>query len=119
MEKTVESHSRRAVTLEYVDAPGKSVAVAGSFNDWQPVKKLSDRNGDGLFVACAVGNLQHNHIRAVISFHRAVNTFAALVQTERAVQRTLHDAHGVIRRVGKCKFHRLAVSHLHRNVLKL
>lgn len=47
MEKTVESHSRRAVTLEYVDAPGKSVAVAGSFNDWQPVKKLSDRNGDG------------------------------------------------------------------------
>lgn len=39
--------SRRVVVLEYLDAPGKDVAVAGSFNEWQPVKKLSDKNGDG------------------------------------------------------------------------
>ena len=39
--------SRRAVNLEYIDAPGKSVAVAGSFNDWQPNKVLTDKKGDG------------------------------------------------------------------------
>ena len=38
---------RRCVVLNYTDAPGKSVAVAGSFNDWQPVKMLNDRNNDG------------------------------------------------------------------------
>jgi 1,4-alpha-glucan branching enzyme len=35
------------VVFKYSDAPGKSVAVAGSFNDWQPDKVLSDKNGDG------------------------------------------------------------------------
>ena len=39
--------SRRAVNLEYIDAPGKKVVVAGSFNDWQPDKEMKDKNGDG------------------------------------------------------------------------
>ena len=39
--------SRRAVVLEYIDAPGKTVILAGSFNNWQPGKKMSDKNNDG------------------------------------------------------------------------
>ena len=38
---------RRQVNLIYQDTPGKNVFVAGSFNDWQPDKVLSDKNGDG------------------------------------------------------------------------
>ena len=41
--------SRRAVVLEYKDVPGRSVAVAGSFNDWQPDKVMKDKNGDGTY----------------------------------------------------------------------
>ena len=41
--------SRRAVNLIYQDAPGKCVVVAGTFNDWQPVRKLEDKNGDGSY----------------------------------------------------------------------
>lgn len=41
--------SRRAVTFEVRDLPGKEIYVAGSFNDWQPVKKLEEKNGDGLY----------------------------------------------------------------------
>ena len=47
--KKCSSPARRAVNFEYVDAPGKSVLLAGSFNDWQPVKKLEDKNGDGVY----------------------------------------------------------------------
>lgn len=35
--------------MEYKDIPGRSVAVAGSFNDWQPVKKLVEKNGNGVY----------------------------------------------------------------------
>ena len=45
--KKKEDVSRRAVFLEYIDAPGKVVAVAGSFNNWQPEKELHDKHGDG------------------------------------------------------------------------
>ena len=47
--KKCSSPARRAINFEYVDAPGKSVLLAGSFNDWQPVKKLEDKNGDGVY----------------------------------------------------------------------
>ncbi len=47
--KKNSSPARRAVNFEYVDAPGKCVMLAGSFNDWQPVKKLEDKNGDGVY----------------------------------------------------------------------
>ena len=41
--------SRRAVNLEYRALPGCEVLLAGSFNEWKPVKKLEDRNGDGIY----------------------------------------------------------------------
>lgn len=41
--------SRRYVTLEYHDAPGKMVTVAGDFNDWRPEKVLTDRNNNGTY----------------------------------------------------------------------
>ena len=47
MKKNALSDVRRVIVLEYIDAPGKHVAVAGSFNDWQPVKLMNDKNGDG------------------------------------------------------------------------
>ena len=47
--KKCSSPARRAVNFEYVDAPGKSVLLAGSFNDWQPVKKLVEKNGNGVY----------------------------------------------------------------------
>ncbi|MBR7130793.1 MAG: glycogen-binding domain-containing protein [Lentisphaeria bacterium] len=47
--KKVNPLTRRAVNLEYKDAPGKSVAVAGSFNQWQPDKMMTDKNGDGVY----------------------------------------------------------------------
>ena len=41
--------ARRAVTFEMQDAPGRTVMLAGSFNEWQPVKQLADKNGDGVY----------------------------------------------------------------------
>ena len=40
---------KRAVNFEVNDNPGKEVFVAGSFNDWQPVKKLEDKNNTGIY----------------------------------------------------------------------
>jgi 1,4-alpha-glucan branching enzyme len=48
MKKAVKV-SRRIINLEYKDAPGKNVRVAGSFNDWQPVKEMKDKNNDGTY----------------------------------------------------------------------
>ena len=45
--KNTVAPSRRAVVFQYRDAPGKNVAVAGSFSEWQPDKVLKDKNGDG------------------------------------------------------------------------
>ncbi|MBQ9787076.1 MAG: glycogen-binding domain-containing protein [Lentisphaeria bacterium] len=46
--KKEQSCVRRAVNLEYTDAPGKAVSVAGSFSGWQS-KAMSDKNGDGTY----------------------------------------------------------------------
>ena len=48
MKEAKSSVVRRAVELEYRDAAGKSVAVAGSFNDWQP-RVMKDKNGNGVY----------------------------------------------------------------------
>lgn len=37
------------VNLIYEDVPGRTVMVAGSFNNWQPEKQLLDKNGDGVY----------------------------------------------------------------------
>ena len=39
----------RMVTLEIQDLPGRNVFVAGDFNNWQPVKKLSEKNHPGIY----------------------------------------------------------------------
>jgi 1,4-alpha-glucan branching enzyme len=36
------------VNLEYRDASGMNVAVAGSFSDWQP-RQMKDKNNDGVY----------------------------------------------------------------------
>ena len=77
MKKAV-APSRRAVVFQYVDAPGKSVAVAGSFNDWQPDKVLSDKKGDGHY-SCRVmlypGEYQYIYVAedySYLVYHSAV-----------------------------------------------
>ena len=41
---------RRRITFQAIAAPGSSVFVAGSFNNWQPIKELTDKNNDGVYV---------------------------------------------------------------------
>ena len=43
------SVSRRAVNFVYVSTPGRKVMLAGSFNNWQPVKQLKDRDNNGVY----------------------------------------------------------------------
>jgi len=38
-----------AVNFIYEDIPGRKVMLAGTFNDWQPVKELKDRNNSGTY----------------------------------------------------------------------
>ena len=55
----------RYVTLTYEDVPGRTVMVAGSFNDWQPVKQLTDKNGDGVYrcrLKLAAGEYQYKFV---------------------------------------------------------
>ncbi len=42
--------ARRRVVFEFVSSPGRNVAVAGTFNGWQPEKPLVDKNGDGVYI---------------------------------------------------------------------
>ena len=44
-----KSVSRRTIILSLKDAPGRRVFVAGSFNDWQPVQKMSYRPEEGVY----------------------------------------------------------------------
>lgn len=41
--------ARKAITFTLNDTPGHVVKLAGTFNDWQPVRELSDKNGDGVY----------------------------------------------------------------------
>ena len=40
---------RRSITFTVEDAPGKQVAVAGTFNDWTPDRPLLDKEGNGVY----------------------------------------------------------------------
>lgn len=40
---------RRRVEFQVMAEPGRKVAVAGTFNNWQPEKELVDKNGSGLY----------------------------------------------------------------------
>ena len=50
MAKTTRS-ARRRVEFRFEDLPGRNVAVAGTFNDWKPAKLMTDKNGNGVYVA--------------------------------------------------------------------
>ena len=57
--------SRRVINLVYEDAPGKEVFVAGTFNNWQPEKPLSDKNNIGVYkcqLRLAPGTYQYKFI---------------------------------------------------------
>ena len=41
--------ARRAVCFEFRELPGREIFIAGSFNDWKPVKKLEDKNNNGIY----------------------------------------------------------------------
>ena len=41
--------SRRTVNFEFRELPGREIFIAGTFNEWKPVKKLEDKNGDGVY----------------------------------------------------------------------
>ena len=49
MAETKEKTGRRAVNFEIRELPGKAIFIAGEFNDWKLVKKLEDKNGDGVY----------------------------------------------------------------------
>ncbi len=43
--------ARRRIEFVLEDAPGKNVAVAGSFNEWKPAKLMTDKLGNGVYTA--------------------------------------------------------------------
>ena len=45
----VKVSGRRNVTFVCEDAPGRQIFVAGSFSDWEPKYRLTDRAGDGKY----------------------------------------------------------------------
>ena len=49
--KNIKKTARRNVLFKLEDAPGRQVFVAGSFSDWQPKHKLSDKDGRGVYTA--------------------------------------------------------------------
>ena len=48
MTKTPRS-PRRRVEFIVEDAPGRDIAIAGSFNGWACDRKMVDKNGDGVY----------------------------------------------------------------------
>ena len=49
MAETRVKTGRRAVNFEIRELPGREIFIAGEFNDWKLVKKLEDKNGDGIY----------------------------------------------------------------------
>ena len=45
--------ARRSVTFSCEDAPGREIFVAGSFCNWEPKYRLTDRDGSGKY-SCRV-----------------------------------------------------------------
>mgnify|MGYP006300511529 CR=1 FL=1 len=48
MDKTVVA-TRKRITFQVRAEPGSEVYVAGDFNDWQPTKKLTNKNNDDIY----------------------------------------------------------------------
>ncbi len=57
--------ARRSVIFTLEDAPGRQVFVAGSFSDWQPKHRLTDKNGSGIYTCrllLAPGEYQYKFV---------------------------------------------------------
>ncbi len=57
-----EKDTKRCINLVVNEQPGRTVCIAGSFNNWQPGKKMTDKNGDGVYrcqLRLAPGNYQY------------------------------------------------------------
>lgn len=40
---------RRRINFTVEDAPGKQIAIAGTFNEWTPDRQLIDKEGNGVY----------------------------------------------------------------------
>lgn len=62
----VKSAGKRRITFVVEAGPGKTVSVAGSFNDWNPeAKYLKDKNNDGVYrgiVLLAPGKYEYKFV---------------------------------------------------------
>ena len=61
----MEKKTLRAVTFVLEEAPGRRVALAGTFNEWKPERFLTDRAGDGVYRArlmLAPGEYQYKFV---------------------------------------------------------
>ena len=61
----MEKKSLRAVTFVLEEAPGRQVALAGTFNEWKPERFLTDRAGDGVYrvrLMLAPGEYQYKFV---------------------------------------------------------
>ena len=64
-DKSNKTVSLRYINLVYEDVPGRTVMVAGSFNDWNPEKQLIDKEGNGVYrcqLRLAPGEYQYKFI---------------------------------------------------------
>ena len=64
-EKKEKTGALRYINLTYEDAPGRTVMVAGSFNDWQPEKKMLDKKNEGIYrcqLRLAPGEYQYKFV---------------------------------------------------------
>lgn len=53
--------SKKRVTFEVKAEPGSEVYVAGDFNNWEPTKKLKDKNMNGTFQGTLLLDRQQNY----------------------------------------------------------
>ncbi len=63
--KSATKPTRHAKVFRLKDSPGRQVFVAGSFNDWQPTQKLTDREGRGVYtcrILLAPGDYQYKFV---------------------------------------------------------
>ncbi|MFW6145199.1 MAG: isoamylase early set domain-containing protein [bacterium] len=60
MSKTMTKTKKR-VTFEVKAEPGSEVYLAGDFNNWEPNKKLTDKNNDGTFRGTLLLDRQKNY----------------------------------------------------------
>ena len=73
MSKTATKAKTR-VTFQVNAEPGSEVYVAGNFNNWEPKKKLTDKNNDGTFMGTMLLDRQKKYeYKFIINGHWSVD----------------------------------------------